>query len=214
MTQSKHGERFNHDSDADRYDQNVLNEADPIRNGYDELLSWVATKANVQPSDRVVDLGIGSGNLAARLPKAASIIGVDISEEMLKRARIKVPHAELIQTDLLAWAADAPHFDVLISTYAVHHLEPGEKAVLFQRLAKRLKPEGRLVFGDLAFADRTHREEYVRLWQKEGNDGMLEEIEDEFFWDMSEAQEQLSQLGFSVEVERLGALSWGIAAKR
>ncbi len=68
MTGSKHGQRFNHDQSAAGYDRDVLNEEDPIRNGYDAVLSWVVEHAAVRTTEWAVDLGIGSGNLAARLP--------------------------------------------------------------------------------------------------------------------------------------------------
>jgi hypothetical protein len=42
---SRNADRFNHDEDAAGYDRDVLNEADPIRAGYDALLDWVAAGA-------------------------------------------------------------------------------------------------------------------------------------------------------------------------
>lgn len=45
---SKHVDEFSHDQDAPGYDQDVLNEAHPIRAGYGELLDWVAAVLAIQ----------------------------------------------------------------------------------------------------------------------------------------------------------------------
>jgi hypothetical protein len=45
---SKHVDKFNHDQDAPGYDQDILNEAHPIRAGYGELLDWVAAALAIQ----------------------------------------------------------------------------------------------------------------------------------------------------------------------
>ncbi|MFT7670033.1 MAG: putative AdoMet-dependent methyltransferase [Planctomycetota bacterium] len=214
MTESKHFERFNHDPDADGYDADVKNEADPIRHGYEDVLNWVTERAAIKPTDLVVDLGIGTGNLSARLPQAAGLIGVDVSERMLSIAREKLIGVDLLQEDLLAWSDGDEKIDVVVSTYAVHHLESDEKEGLFKNLAARLNPQGRLVFGDLGFADAAHRSECERSWKELGNTAMLEAISDEYFWDVDRARTVLEGLGLRVEIERLGALSWGVAAIR
>lgn len=44
---SSHADYFNHDEDAADYDKDVRNERDPIRRGYEEVLSWVTEVADV-----------------------------------------------------------------------------------------------------------------------------------------------------------------------
>ena len=60
---SRHADRFSHDEEAAGYDRDVLDEADPIRTGYDALLDWVAKSAEPAPESRVLELGSGTGNL-------------------------------------------------------------------------------------------------------------------------------------------------------
>lgn len=42
---SAHADMFNHDPEAAGYDQDVRNEADPIRAAYQDVLNWVITEA-------------------------------------------------------------------------------------------------------------------------------------------------------------------------
>jgi len=76
--------------------------------GYDRVLDEAARQAAAGPGMRVLDLGIGTGNLAVRLARGGCTIwGVDFSAEMLARARAKLPAARLFQADLLGdWPAD------------------------------------------------------------------------------------------------------------
>ena len=71
---SRHVDHFNHDTEVDGYDDDVADESNPVRNGYDATLDWVIEHAAVGRDDVVVDLGTGTGNLAARLgPRAPGV---------------------------------------------------------------------------------------------------------------------------------------------
>jgi cyclopropane fatty-acyl-phospholipid synthase-like methyltransferase len=61
---SANADIFNHDAEAARYDNDVRNEADPIRTGYQDVLRWVVQQAHITPSSRVLELGSGTGNLS------------------------------------------------------------------------------------------------------------------------------------------------------
>ncbi len=210
---SQHVDRFNHDDDADEYDDDVKNEAHPVRNGYAAALTWVVAQADVQPSDVVVDLGIGTGNLARQLPSAARLIGVDVSIRMMASARAKLgAGVELVEDDLLAWAHRDGPVDVVVSSFAVHHLTDAEKSVLFAQLRRRLAPGGRMVFADLAFESAKARAEWERSLLAKGRHDVVAGVNDEFFWDVAQATASLEALGFRVLVEQFGPFIWGIAA--
>ena len=114
--------------------------------------------------DAVLDLGIGTGNLAARLPPCGRLVGVDVSERMLELAEASSgprsswcrPTCSRSSRDRADGASDAgpDRFDVIVSTYAIHHLTADEKVALIGAAARRLAPGGRLVVGDLMVASR------------------------------------------------------------
>lgn len=215
---SRHADRFNHDEDAAGYDRDVLDEADPIRTGYDALLDWVAKSAGLAPESRVLELGSGTGNLSLRLPDFAELVCVDVSEEMSRIAREKLSDREGVRwvaSDLLEYFdASGPDFDAVVSSYAVHHLVEAEKQQLFGQIARRLRPGGRAVLGDLMFENSGARAKALDAYRAAGRGELADDIEDEFFWDVQTAVQGLHALGLEAETRRFSELSWGIRAWR
>ncbi|MBK7181082.1 MAG: methyltransferase domain-containing protein [Chloroflexi bacterium] len=71
--------------------------------GYDEVLATAVRAAGARPSLRVLELGIGTGNLAERFVAAGcQVWGLDFSAAMLAQARVRLPQVHLVQADLLA----------------------------------------------------------------------------------------------------------------
>lgn len=211
---SKHADDFNHDEEAADYDVDVTREAHPIRAGYDELLDWVVREAGVNADSRVLELGSGTGNLTARLPDWKTLVAVDVSAEMTKHARAKLvgrPAVDFVQSDMLGFFdVDRGLFDVVVSTYAVHHLLPQEKTELFRCIDRTLSPKGVMVFGDLMFES----EEAQRLFVEECKDAeVVEAIHEEYFWNVEAACRDLAGLGFDTKTVQVSELSWGLVAR-
>ncbi|MEZ4727294.1 MAG: class I SAM-dependent methyltransferase [Caldilineaceae bacterium] len=217
--QSQHVDFFNHDPWASDYDEDVRNEADPIRAGYEAVLDWVVAQAQIRPADVVVDLGMGTGNTAQRIVAAQEVIGIDISSNMLALAHPKLTHlpkVTFVQADLLAFF-DRPdlHFDALVSTYAIHHLTEDEKTLLFHQIAQSLTPGRRAVFGDLMFADPAARDQLTQHYTTLGNTNMVETFAEEFFWLVDTACATLQAAGFAlIAVKQFSQLSWGICVEK
>jgi cyclopropane fatty-acyl-phospholipid synthase-like methyltransferase len=139
---------------SETYDRGVLDESG-VHEGYDEVLETVVHAADVRPGKRVLDLGIGTGNLAQRFVALGCVVwGVDFSPAMLAKARCKLPGVTLVQADLRGeWppALKGP-FDRIVSTYVLHEFSLEHKVALLRHLANRcLAPGGRIVIGDIAF---------------------------------------------------------------
>jgi trans-aconitate 2-methyltransferase len=107
-----------------------------------ELLGRVPRAA----AGRVVDLGCGPGNSTALLRERwpeASLVGVDSSEEMLRRARLDLPNVEWVQADAARFVASQP-LDVLFSNALLQWLPAHD--VLVPALFGQLAPGGILAF--------------------------------------------------------------------
>jgi putative AdoMet-dependent methyltransferase len=210
---SRHVDRFNHDTEADGYDADVADESNPVRDGYDATLDWVIEHAAVGRDDTVVDLGTGTGNLAARLGPHARLVCVDVSTAMLDIAKHKLaPGTEYVEADLLEFVDHAPDCDAVVSTYAVHHLTADEKIALLDGLFLRLRPGGRIAIGDLMVADRAA---VAELRATLAHADVEEMFTDEFPWFVDDGRRYLEALGFDgVRAEQTGVLSWGLSATK
>ena len=124
------------------YDDHVADESNPVRNGYAATLDWVIEHAAVGRDDVVVDLGTGTGNLAVRLGPVGRLVCVDVSTGMLAVARQAAPETEYVEADLLEFVDRAPECDVVISTYAIHHLIAEEKVALLEGSSVACAPAG------------------------------------------------------------------------
>jgi SAM-dependent methyltransferase len=99
--------------------------------------------------ERVLDLGTGDGNTLALVLAAhpgASGIGVDFQEEMLRRARERFAGDERVtigRHDLdEPLPDDLGAFDVVVSSFAIHHLVPDRQRALYGEVFDRLRPGG------------------------------------------------------------------------
>ena len=97
---------------------------------------------------RVVDLGCGFGWFCrwARDAGAASVLGLDVSENMLMRARETTPDKAITyeRADLERLALPAGSFDLVYSSLTLHYLE--NLGALFAEAHRALVPGSHLVF--------------------------------------------------------------------
>jgi putative AdoMet-dependent methyltransferase len=143
------------DAWAASYDRSIHSNSGFPFEGYTDVLQGIVDIAEVKPGASVLDLGIGTGNLALLFARLGSEVwGLDFSAKMLELAQIKLPGAKLGQVDIrTGWPhAFQRRFDCIVSAYTFHHFPQDEKVRLVQRLLKdHLTPDGRLVIGDIAF---------------------------------------------------------------
>jgi putative AdoMet-dependent methyltransferase len=215
---SANADTFNHDTEAAHYDQDVLNEGDPIRTGYWEVLAWVVQHAQITPISRVLELGSGTGNLSRLITSCGRLVSVDISENMEAIARLKLSHLtrrQFIKADILeVFTQGLGQFDAVISTYVVHHLTDHEKQRLFELVFDRLLPGGRAVFGDLMMQKSSEKQKKIQEYLAKGDRATVQAIREEFFWSLAIAIGDLERLGFKVNTARFSDLSYGLVAEK
>ena len=118
--------------------------------GLDEAPEWPTLRAMLPDlrGRRVLDLGCGFGWFCrvAREAGAHEVLGIDVSENMLARARQMTsdPAISYRRADLETLSLAADSFDLAYSSLALHYLE--NLPALFSQTRKALKAGGRFVF--------------------------------------------------------------------
>lgn len=114
------------------------------------------TLAHIQPGEKVLDVGCGTGTLAImakqRSHASVQIHGQDAAPEMIERARQKARRSG-VDVDFkpgLAEAISFPDntFDLVMNSLMVHHLPGDLKSKAFAEMYRVLKPGGRLLIID------------------------------------------------------------------
>jgi ubiquinone/menaquinone biosynthesis C-methylase UbiE len=112
-------------------------------------------QAAIEPGQRVLDVGCGTGTLAIwakeRQPDA-EVVGLDGDPEVLERGRRKAAAAGVEVTLDQGLSYDLPYedglFDRVLSSLFFHHLMPDAKASTAAEIARVLKPGGELHVAD------------------------------------------------------------------
>jgi SAM-dependent methyltransferase len=92
----------------------------PLREHYAEVLS-----ARLPAGTWVLELGCGPGVPVARmLSRRFAVVGVDISQQMVRLARLNAPRAVLLQADMASVAFRSASFDGVVAFYS---LDPRSK---------------------------------------------------------------------------------------
>jgi tRNA (cmo5U34)-methyltransferase len=147
---------------------------------YDELQNKVVAATSAVVARKILDLGSGTGITAQHVISKhpdASLIGIDASDGMLTHARELLPDATFIVSGLEDPLPSGP-FELIVSAFAIHHLNAAGKAALFRRVASVLRPGGRFVYCDVVVA----RHPVARPVPLEENVDMPSTVDDQIDW--------------------------------
>ncbi|HVN30190.1 MAG TPA: class I SAM-dependent methyltransferase [Candidatus Binataceae bacterium] len=120
--------------------------------------------AGVGPGETVLDAGCGPGTMAIiarrRVGNAGAVYGIDAAPEMIERARAKAASAGVdvsFQPALLE-AIPFPDatFDVVITSFVLHHFPADMLDKVLTEVRRVLKPNGRLVAFDFTSSGHRH----------------------------------------------------------
>ena len=157
--------------------------------GYTQLQQQMFDIVHAREGVSALDLGCGTGKLAARLLEAGHpVTAVDFSENMLAAARKNAPDARFLQAELkeVPQKLAGEQFDCIVAAYSMHHLPNEDKYALLSALKDHLKPEGVIVLGDVSFPNRAGLEACREAYEDGWDDS-------EFYLVRDELEEALSQ---------------------
>lgn len=125
--------------------------------GLEKVTAAVLAAAIVRPGDHVVDLGCGTGQLSLPLAeRGAHVLAVDISSQMIARMQGKarersLPGIEGIAMPIENLSLPARSVDLVVTSYALHHLRDLDKSRVVSAAYGWLRPGGTLIVADMMF---------------------------------------------------------------
>jgi demethylmenaquinone methyltransferase/2-methoxy-6-polyprenyl-1,4-benzoquinol methylase len=130
--------------------------------GLDQRWRRMAADAVVRPGDRVLDACCGTGDLALAAQAAGGdVTGLDFSERMLERARVKSSTIEWIRGDLLELPFDDASFDAATVGFGIRNVADLQGGL--GELARVLRPGGRLAILEIT-QPRGLLRPFYKLW--------------------------------------------------
>ena len=139
---------------------------------FEKVLAGLLDMAAPRPADACVDLGAGTGFVTTALaPKVSSVLAVDISAAMARSLAEHAAEAGLANVstevaDLSGFDMAPASTDLIVSSYALHHLADADKRALVARSLPWLRPGGRLVIADMMFGRGGSQRDRQILHQK------------------------------------------------
>ena len=160
----------------------------------EQRLAGEAVLREVLPDspNSVLDLGCGDGRLAALVleacPSVERVLAVDASPPMLAAAHERFAsddRVEVAQLDLNTSIQPLGYFDLVVSGFAIHHLNDARKQSLLREIATQLNPHG--LFANLevvASPTRELHEAFRRAIGRAADDpeDLLAPVDDQLRW--------------------------------
>ena len=186
---------------------------DEMAEDYDETSTeWLIRSQQVvlevarpKPEEKAIDLGTGTGVLAKGLcTRLKEVLAIDISIRMLEKVdERKLPNVRTLNASFADFGTKiSGPIDLVVSNFAMHHLDQNEKENAIRSIAEVLTPKGRFVLGDLMIFEETTL--YDGLFDPEVDDPAP----------VSFLEETLQALGFRVTTKKLHPIVGVILAER
>lgn len=142
--------------------------------GLRRLRREVASLAEVGAGSKVLDVATGTGEAALAFAETgAEVVGVDLSDAMLRVARRKnrLPKVTFVHADAVELPFSDASFDVASICFALHEMPESVRERVLAEMARVTKPGGRLIVVDYSLPSgrltRSVVYHFVKLYERD-----------------------------------------------
>jgi len=174
-------------------------ETSPIH-AHGEDLAWIVETAALTGTERVLDVGTGTGHTAIALAGSArTVIGADLTERMVESAAALteergLANVQFVVSDVVRLPFPSAYFDLVTCRLAAHHFADPDKAVA--EIARVLKPGGRVILADHIAPDSPKLDQFINRLDWLRDESHVRE------WTISEWMGKLLQVDIDSQIAR------------
>ena len=183
--------------------------------GYYRVLDTVVDYCELEQYENplVLDIGAGTGNLSAKfLDIGLMVTAIDPSEKMREICQSKYPDLEVLPGDFLDIPLPPESIDIIVSSYALHHLTKDEKVVSILLMRDILQPGGRIVIADFMYKNLSEKERIKQKLSDPEHVREFEAMDEEYPAYYDDLEQVFRSTGFSVHGEQLTESVWILRA--
>lgn len=105
------------------------------------VIEWLSARDRTDLE--ILEVGCGACWLAPHLKRFGRVTATDLSDEVLKRARRRIPQVEFIAGDFMALELEAAAFDVVVSLEVLSHV--ADQPAFLRKIGGHLRADGTLM---------------------------------------------------------------------
>lgn len=116
----------------------------------------------------LLDAGVGTGRNFPFYPSGTSVVGIDLSPAMLKRARKRKDAlgtaVDLREMNVMEMEFEDDSFDVVVSTFLFCVLDNEHQIPALRELSRVCRPGGKIHILEYAFSENPFRRFIMKMW--------------------------------------------------
>lgn len=149
-----------------------------------------------------IDMGCGTCDLWNECDPDTDLLAVDLSFPMLLESKRRLPWLKIRLDDITAVDANTyDRYDVVVSTFLIHHIEPCDQYKAVDNLLKLCREDGVVVLADRCYRSESDMKAAEKKIRESNDEDAINYFKSEFFIVADRLKSYLSWKGYLVTTE-------------